>query len=214
MPLMSRIAPPLHSQPAVLRPSMLLVLSVALSACAGAKRGSTRHAAHGHAIATIERPDGDHMMLERVEDEDTRWVELPHFGECPYDAHDIPPYKPVDDGHVPGLDPQRSRLTNMDAGEATIHNEALLQHLNHATAEVLACVSVSACYDDRPLEPGSIDLAFELAPNGDVRGVDVEPTAELDHKGIRECARRAIWDTKFPAFDGADMVVSYRLDID
>ena len=209
------MAPPPHSQPAVLRAPTLLVLSVALSACAGAKRAPPHHAAHGHAIATIERPDGDsHIMLERVEDEDTHWVDLPHFGECPYDADDIPPYKPVDDGHVPSLDPERTRLTNMDAGEATIHNEGLLQNLDHATAEVLTCVSVSTCYDTHPLEPGSIDLMFEVAPNGDVRGVNVELTADLDHKGVRACARRAIWDTKFPAFDGADMVVSYRLDID
>ncbi len=195
--------------------AVLAVASIALSACAGAKPAPPRHAAHGHAIAMIERTEGDaDVMLERVEDEDTRWVELPHFGECPYDADEIPPYKPVDDGHVPGLNPERSRLTNMDAGDATIHNEALLQHLDRATTEVLTCVSVSACYDARPLEPGSIDLVFEVAPNGDVRGVDVEPTAGLDHTGIRECARRAIWDTKFPAFDGADMVVSYRLDID
>ncbi len=213
------MAPPLHSPSAVSRPSVLFALSVALSACAGAKTKPTpaapRHAAHGHAIAVVERSEGDSdMMLERVEDEDTRWVELPHFGECPYDADDIPPYKPVDDGRVPGLPPERSRLTNMDAGDETIHNEALLQLLDHATAEVLECVSVSACYDDRALESGSIDLLFEVAPSGDVRGVEVELTAGLDHTGVRECARVAIWDTDFPAFDGADMVVSYQLDID
>lgn len=188
---------------------------VVLSACAHAKPPPPRHVAHGHAIATIEREEGDaEVMLERVEDEDTHWVELPHFGECPYEEGAIPPYTPLDDAAVPGLDPKRSRLTNMDAGEATIHNEALLGHLDHATAEVLECVSVSACYDDRALEPGSISLQFEVAPNGDVRGVDVEPTAGLDHTGIRECSRLAIWKTKFPAFDGADMVVSYELDID
>ncbi|MCH9685047.1 MAG: hypothetical protein K0V04_26660 [Deltaproteobacteria bacterium] len=215
------MALPSRPQPAVLRPPLLCVLAVALSACAGAKAKPTptpaasRHTAHGHAIAMVEQTDGgSDVMLERVEDEDTRWVELPHFGECPYDPDDIPPYKPVDDGHVPGLAPERSRLTNMDAGEETIHNEALLQLLDHATTEVLRCISVSACYDDRALEPGSIDLLFEVAPNGDVRGVDVEPTASLDHTGVRECARVAIWDTHFPAFDGADMVVNYSLDID
>jgi len=153
-------------------------------------------------------------MLERVEDEDTHWVELPHFGECPYEADEIPPFKAVDDSHVPGLDPERSRLTNMDAGEETIHNEGLLVLLDNATADVLECVSVSACYDARALEPGSIDLNFEIAPTGKVRGVDVDPTPGLDHTGVRQCSRVAIWETKFPAFDGADMVVSYKLDID
>jgi hypothetical protein len=198
---------------------MLFALCIVLPACARSRPAeppeAPRHAAHGHAIAMVERPGGESgMMLERVEDEDTRWIELPHFGECPYPADDIPPFVPVDDQHVPGLDPRRSRLTNMDAGEETIHNEALLSHLDRATNEVLQCVSVSACYDERPFEPGSIDLTFEVGPDGKVRGVDVEPTPGLDHTGIRECTRLAIWDTKFPAFDGADMVVSYQLDID
>lgn len=215
--LKSRMAPPSRSRPAVLRPSVLLVLCVALSACAGRKGKSThassRHTAHGHAVAMVERDDDSHM-LERVEDEDTHWVELPHFGECPYEAGDIPPYTPTDDGHVPGMTAARTRMTNMDAGDETIHNEALLQHLDDATAEVLRCVSVSACYDERPLEPGSIELVFEVAPTGKVLAVDVDPTATLDHKGIRECARVAIWDTEFEAFDGADMVVNYQLEID
>ncbi len=199
---------------------MLVVLSVSLGgACAGSKKTSEkpdgeRHVAHGHAIAMVEREGESETMLERVEDEDTHWVEIPHFGECPYEEGDIPPFEKKDDGHVPSLSPERTRLTNMDAGNEKIHNEALLQRLESATTQVLTCVSVSACYDDRPLEPGEIDLTFEVAPNGDVRGVDVELTAGLDHKGIRECARLSIWDTKFAAFDGADMVVSYQLEID
>lgn len=196
-------------------PNMLL-LSIAASACAGrvaSKHATPKHAAHGHVVAMMERSDGS-GMLDRVEDEDTHWVDLPHFGECPYDTGEIPPFKAVDDGHVPRLDPARARQSNMDAGDETIHNEALLKLLDHATTEVLGCVSVSACYDTRALEAGTIDLKFEVAPSGDVRGVDVELTPGLDHTGVRECSRVAIWDTDFPAFDGADMVVDYRLDID
>lgn len=200
-------------------PATLLVASLALCSCGGHKTESKHpdaqtHSAHGHAIATVERETEAEVMLERVEDEDTHWVEIPHFGECPYETDEIPPFEGVDDGHVPGLNPERTRLTNMDAGDETIHNEALLQRLDRATTEVLDCVSVSACYDERSLEPGEIDLVFEVAPSGDVRGVDVELTEGLDHTGIRECARLSIWDTKFEAFDGADMVVSYQLEID
>ena len=200
-------------------PAMLLVLPLVLPSCAGKKKDTTKpdeakHSAHGHAVAMLEKEGESEMMLERIEDEDTHWVEIPHFGECPYEEGDIPPYEPADDGHVPGLNPERTRLTNMDAGDETIHNEALLQRLDRATTEVLTCVSMSACYDERPLEPGEIDLVFEVAPSGDVRGVDVELTGGLDHTGIRECARLSIWDTKFAAFDGADMVVSYQLEID
>ncbi|MBV1859633.1 MAG: hypothetical protein KUG77_14565 [Nannocystaceae bacterium] len=200
-------------------PVTLVALSLAMLACAGAKTSSPEpsgehHTAHGHAIAMVEREGESQVMLERVEDEDTHWVDLPHFGECPYESGAVPPYEAVDDGHVPGLNPERSRLTNMDTGAERIHNEALQQRLESATTQVLTCVSVSACYDDRALEPGAIELVFEVAPGGEVRGVDVELSEGLDHTGIRECARLSIWDTKFAAFDGADMVVSYELEID
>lgn len=207
-------APPSRLEPARLHPVMLFALSLVLSSCAhGKKSAKARHTAHGHAVAVVEHEGGDEM-LERVEDEDTRWVEIPNFGECPYDKGETPPFEPVDDSHVPGLDPARTRLTNMNAGEATVHNEALLRRLDAATTEVLTCVGVSNCYDERPLEPGWIELKFEVAPNGKVRGVDVEPTPGLDHAGLRACARVAIWDTEFPGFDGQDMVVDYQLEID
>lgn len=200
-------------------PALLLLLPLALLSCAGKKETSkdperAAHSAHGHAVAVLEKDGGSEMMLERVEDEDTHWVDMPHFGECPYEEGEVPPYEPADDSHVPGLDPQRARVTNMDAGDEMIHNEALLQRLDRATTEVLTCVSVSACHDERALEPGEIELVFEVSPSGDVRGVDVHLTDGLDHTGIRECARLSIWNTKFAAFDGADMVVSYELEID
>lgn len=192
---------------------MLVVLSIAVSACgkSNTPEEEPHHAAHGHAIVLEEMSDG---MLERVEDEDTHWVDIPHFGECPYEAGDIPPFKKVDDKHVPKLDTQHARMTNMDAGDERIHNEALLHLLDNTTNEVLECLSVSNCYDDRPLASGSLELKFEISPEGEVLGVNVEPTPKLDHKGVRECARVAIFDTEFPAYDGADMVVSYHLDID
>lgn len=197
-----------------------LLLAVPLCACSGSTTPAQpptaeEHKAHGHAVAFVEHSDeGSEPKLERVEDEDTRWVELPHFGECPYDADEVPTFKPANDKDVPGLDPERTRPTNMHAGDERIHNEALLERLEIATSVVLECVSVSACYDDRALEPGSIDLKFAVSPSGDVRGVDVEATPGLDHSGVRPCARLAIWETDFPAYDGADMLVSYQLDID
>lgn len=202
------MASPSHSLLAV---PTLLVLSLSLSACPKSKKPEAEHAAHGHAVVLEEHNDG---MLERVEDEDTHWVELPNFGECPYEEGDIPPFKKIDDKHVPKFDPKRARGTNMDAGEHTVHNETLLNILDHATVQVLECVSISACYDDRPLASGVIEFKFEVSPQGKVLGVNVEPTPKLDHKGVRQCARVAIFETEFPVYDGADMVVDYELDIE
>lgn len=191
-----------------------LVLMLALAACTSGRGQSPLEAPEpGLRAAAAAHAQGD-GMLDRVTDEDTRWVELPHFGQCPYGAEDIPPYSPVDDGDVPALPSNGTRASNEDLGDEALSNQALLHHLDRATAQVLTCVSVSACYETESQAAGEIDFSFEVSPDGQVHGVDVDTSAELEDWGVKECARRAIFDTTFPAYDGADMVVSYRLQID
>lgn len=77
-------------------PAMLFCVLLCVPSCAGSKATSSspageRHTAHGHAIAMLEREGESEVILERIEDEDTHWVELPNFGECPYETDDIPP---------------------------------------------------------------------------------------------------------------------------
>jgi hypothetical protein len=62
--------------------------------------------------------------------------------------------------------------------------------------------------------PGIAGRPRIVANRDDRGGVDVDSTPGLDHARVRQCARLAIWDTKFSGFDGADMVVDYQLDID
>lgn len=193
---------------------MMLLTLAGVAACAGAPRAASAP------IAAEVRPtaaaDDAEPMLDRVEGEDTRWVTLPNQGECPFSPEELPAFEAVDDTHVPAVDPQRERQTNMDAGDESLDDRVLLMHLDAATTQVLGCLSMAACYDERsePAPPGEIEFAFEVDPAGRVRSVDVEPSAELDRWGVTQCARRAIFDTEFPAYDGADMVVSYRLEID
>lgn len=176
--------------------------------------GAPGDAAHlGHDVASVEQHAAA-TMLERVEDEDTRYVEVTHFGECPYEAEHVPEYAPVDDEHVPQLHPERTRLSNMHTSDATLANATLLEHLDTATNEVLHCVSVAACYDPQATAEAAVEFTFEVEPSGDVGAVHVIPSDGLQQWGVGACARRAIYDTQFPPHDGADMIVSYRLQLD
>jgi hypothetical protein len=80
--------------------------------------------------------------------------------------------------------------------------------------QLFDCLDLAACYSEDLISTGEMDFQFELEPNGRVSAVSVEPSAELDQPVVRACARRSVYETQFPAWRGARMVVSYRVEID
>ena len=170
------------------------------------------HAARdtARAPADIEPPE---PMLERTVDEDTRWLDVPQLVECPYEEDELPDFSPVDDGDVPSFASDGRRATNRFDSDVMRSNASLLQDLRPATSAVMECLSVAACYDGE-VPGGSIELTFDLRAEGRVGRVDVDVSQELDRWGVVPCARRAIYDTEFPAHGGTDMFVSYRIDLD
>ncbi len=189
---------------------MLLGL-VGLTACAGAPR-THRDPTPVQAPSVMAQDPEAEPMLDRVEGDDTTYIELPDAGACPHPADEVPTFAPIDDAHVPAVDRQRERLTNMDSGDESLTDTMLLVHLDTATDQVLDCVRVAACYDQGAA--GEIEFAFEVDPAGKVRAVDVTPSETLDRWGVAACARAAIYSTEFPAYNGADIFVTYRLEID
>ena len=192
----------------------LVLLCLAAGCAKGAPVPAVEPSARMLARAAAQDRGAAEPMLERVEDEDTRWVELPHFGECPFDPHEIPPFVEVDDDHVPALTSDRERATNMDAGDEALDNRSLLRHLDSATQAILGCIGVAACYETETVDSGAIDVAFELDPGGRVQAVNVDPTPELQRWGVPACARKAVYDTDFADYDGGHMVVTYRIELD
>jgi len=168
-------------------------------------------------VATLNskaEPDRGEVMLDRVEGEDERWVDVPHRGECPYPADELPHFEPVDDTEIPRLDPERQRATTMYNGDESLDDKALLLHLDTATTEVLGCVTMAACYDAEDVPAGEIEFAFEVDPGGRVQAVDVDPSEGLDRWGVAACARKAIYETRFPSYDGGHLIVSYSIAIE
>lgn len=156
----------------------------------------------------------DEPMLERVEGQDVQYYEVPQAGECPLDADELPPFSEVDDSGVPEFDMARMRLSNMYSGDESLPEQVLLGHLQFATSEVFECLSLAACYEGEEIGRGEIEFAFEVEPAGRVRAVNVAASEALDRWGLVACARRAIYETRFPAYDGGSAFVRYTLELD
>src|SRR5690606_16631256 len=134
--------------------------------------------------------------------------------ECPFPKDEIPPLaKLLDDSDIPEYSRARNRRTNFASGEQFLQDWQLEQELMRAQGAFFTCLDVAACYADEPASTGQLDFLFELEPDGRVSAVSVAPSSELDQPIIRACARRSVYETKFPTWRGGRMVVSYNLAI-
>ena len=86
------------------------------------------------------------------------------------------------------------------------------QHFARVNPAIESCVTTASRYG----EIGACSLKFKLRilPAGKVESVSVSAPASLRVWGIVPCARKAVFEHRFPAFDGPAIVVSFGVDID
>ncbi|MFO0636438.1 MAG: AgmX/PglI C-terminal domain-containing protein [Nannocystaceae bacterium] len=143
-------------------------------------------------------------------------TEIEAGATCPYVDGVLPPRESVlDDKHIPEFKQGRSRRTNMDSGEATPQDIQLHEQLMGVQGRIFECLDLAACYDQSmdPFTAGELDFKFELEPNGRVSAVTVVPSPELADPLVKACARRSLFEHRFPSYSGARMTVSYRIEI-
>ncbi len=149
-----------------------------------------------------------HSAREAVFDEDLE-------GMCPYPANEIPPLETLtDDSGIPEFDRARARGTNMNAGHEFLQEHELHAHLLTVQSRLFECLDLAACYEDQSVGTGELDFDFELEPTGRVSAVSVRSSERLRHPLIRACARRSLFESQFPTWEGGRMVVSYSVEID
>ncbi len=134
---------------------------------------------------------------------------------CPYVDGKLPPKESVaDDTGIPQFKRSRTRTTNMDSGHARPQDVDLHAHLLGVQPRIFECIDLAACYSDiDPFVEGELEFQFELEPNGKVSAVSVKPSPSLAHPVVQACARRSLYEFGFPAWNGARMIVSYRVEI-
>ncbi len=135
---------------------------------------------------------------------------------CPYAPGEVPPLEPRADAGVPELVRTRSRASNMHRGDERLQEIDLHEHMMGMQGQIFACVDLAACYKDGAKLTGKGELAFELelGPDGRVVAVSVQVSPGLDHPSVVACARRTMFDYRFPRYDGGQMMLEYTMTID
>ncbi|MCA9649261.1 MAG: hypothetical protein H6712_10930 [Myxococcales bacterium] len=135
---------------------------------------------------------------------------------CPMAPEQVPPLDELGDDSIPQLDRSRSRRSNFHRGDESLQEVDLHEHLMGMQGQIFACVDLAACYDDGAELSGSgeLDFEFELTHEGRVAAVSVTASPGLDHPSVIACARRAMFEYRFPSYDGGQMMISYSMTIE
>ena len=198
----------------------LVIIAVALAAgCANRKRSDpcANGACDGIPECELGLCDDDVVLSGRTVsghslDEGTTNERL--SAECPFPQSEIPPMEALlDDSKIPEYRRDRSRRGNHAEGQTFLQDHALHEHLLTVQGALFECLDLAACYELEAAGTGALDFQFELEPNGRVSAVSVLPSPELDRPIVRACARRSVYESKFPSWAGSRMVVDYSVEI-
>jgi hypothetical protein len=133
---------------------------------------------------------------------------------CPYDPDELPPLEALlDDSVVPEFERSRSRSANNRSGGGFLQDHEIHSHMLGYQGHLFDCLDMAACYSEDELGDGELDFEFELEPNGKVSAVSVQTSEHFSSPVVRACARKSLYEFRFPSYKGARMVVSYSLQI-
>lgn len=138
--------------------------------------------------------------------------------EQPADAFDDdpadkpPPFVPVDDRKIPQFQSQHTQTIDLNAGSERPSDRVLDQHFAQITPKISACVVTASRHGE--VGSGRLAVKLRLAPSGKVESVSVKAPASLAVWGIVPCARKAVYDHRFPSYDGPSVGVDFAVDVD
>lgn len=133
--------------------------------------------------------------------------EAPAEGEPP-----PPPFVPVDDSRIPEFSNAEPQALDLKAGNERLSEPVLDRHFAQVTPTIQGCVVTASRYGE--VGAGSLRFKLRVLPSGKVESVSVTAPASLRVWGIPACARKAVFEHRFPAFDGAAMGVNFSVDVE
>lgn len=124
----------------------------------------------------------------------------------------LPPFVPVDDRKIPQFSSDHTQAIDLNAGNERPDEATLDRHFAKITPQIQDCVATASRYGE--VGRGRLAVKLRIAGSGKVESVSVKAPASLDVWGIVPCARKAVYDHRFPAFDGPSVGVDFAVDID
>lgn len=126
----------------------------------------------------------------------------------------LPPFVPVNDKNVPRYDPNETQTIGAQSGSERIPDHVIRQHLSGLEAKFNKCIATAAEYSPGELKSGRIDFDFGIRPTGRISGVNVTAPSHLRVFGIVPCLRRALFEHRFPTYDGPTTGVTYSFRVE
>jgi hypothetical protein len=124
----------------------------------------------------------------------------------------LPPFVPVDDRKIPQFSNDKAQTIDLEAGSERPNERTLDQHFAKITPKITDCVITASRYGD--VGSGRLAVQLRLLPSGKVESVSVKAPASLNVWGIVPCARKAVYDHRFPSYDGPSVGVDFAVDVD
>jgi hypothetical protein len=114
-------------------------------------------------------------------------------------------FVPVDDSHIPRFNPNADRTIDLDAGSERLSDAVIDRELAKLDPDFQRCITTAAKHSADELPHGTIRYELGIAGSGKVTGVNVKAPSGLKVFGIVPCVRKAVYDHRFPKFDGPTM---------
>lgn len=123
-----------------------------------------------------------------------------------------PPFVAVDDRSIPEFSNKEAQAIDLNAGSERLGEHVLDQHFTRVTPRIQGCVATASRYGE--VGSGRLAVKLRILPSGKVESVSVKAPAGLAVWGIVPCARKAVYDHRFPSFDGPSIGVDFAVDVD
>lgn len=118
---------------------------------------------------------------------------------------------PYNDGAIPRY--RADRLENIGEGTERLSDRRVRQELSTVEPDFNNCLSRASALTDAELS-GQVTFQIGIEPSGKVWGVNARVPSSWDVPGLRACFRNAVYDHRFPSWDGQPMGVDYHFRVD
>jgi hypothetical protein len=132
--------------------------------------------------------------------------------DAPEPSEPPPPFRAVDDRSIPEFSNKEAQTIDLNAGSERPSERVLDQHFARVTPKISDCVVTASRYGD--VGSGRLAVKLRILGSGKVESVSVKAPKALDVWGIVPCARKAVYDHRFPSFDGPAVGVDFAVDVD
>ncbi|TPV96891.1 MAG: hypothetical protein B7733_02395 [Myxococcales bacterium FL481] len=137
----------------------------------------------------------------------------PASGDASPPDDDLPPFVPVNDSRIPRYRAKKAQVLEMDGDGERLSDDVIQAHLRRIEPKFDQCLRTAAMYSDEELGTGDIDVVLGITSTGKVTGVTAKAPPNLRVFGIVPCVRKAVYEHRFPAFQGMDMHVDYSFAV-